>query len=115
MKSAAQETPRAQRFPVSLRVLCRPAGGKTWTEGVTRNASRSGVLFQCPRPLAIGTAVELILGLSLAGVTPPETADMLCEGYIVRAHADVTEDDTATLAATIARYSYLRASSGKRV
>ena len=81
-------------------------------EGVTCNASRSGVLFRCARPLDVGTAVHFILGLSLEGAAPSEAADMMCEGHVVRAR---TDSDEATVAATIKSYSYIRKFLGKQV
>jgi hypothetical protein len=84
-------------------------------EGVTRNASRSGVLFECALALDVGTPVELVLGLSLEGGRPSEAADMMCEGRNVRAQSGSTAGAAATLAATITSYSYLRTFSGRRL
>ena len=58
--------------------------------------------------------MEFVLGLSLAGATPSEAADMMCLGCVVRSQTDPNAD-MATLAATITKYSYLRKFLGKHV
>lgn len=110
--------PRAQRFPIEVRVRCRPQGRKDWSEGTSLNVSRTGVLFTIDRVLPAGMPVEIILELSwttdeeiineLSPATAEAAADILCSGRIVRADYEPPLTATPALAATIESYSFLR-------
>src|SRR5438034_7878144 len=99
--------PRAQRFQIAMPVLWRSLEDREWTEAVSVNASRSGVLFRCDQLLEVGTEIELILALSWESAAPVEAADVMCSGRIVRAETGGADDNSA-LAATIDNYAYIR-------
>jgi hypothetical protein len=98
--------PRAERFPIVTRVLWRPRSGSGWSEGVSVNASRSGVLFRAYELPAIGTEVEMIFALSWAASYPLDGADVSCAGRIVR--ADQRYPGGQAVASTIDSYSFLK-------
>lgn len=98
--------PRAQRFSIATPVFWRQRGNAGWSEGVSVNASRSGVLFRADHSLAVGTELELIFGLSWE-VEWARVADVICFGRIVRADASSPEDARIALAATIDRYTFI--------
>jgi PilZ domain len=49
------------RFAVDKSVKFRPQGRADWQSGRTLNLSRSGLLFACEEPVAVGTVIELVL------------------------------------------------------
>jgi hypothetical protein len=89
-----------------MRVLWRPRGDREWSEAVSVNASRSGVLFQCDQLLVVSTEIELIFALSWDPAASAEVADVICAGHIVRAETDGSDCHSA-LAATIDSYAYI--------
>ena len=100
--------PRARRFPIATRVLWRPQSQRDqsdWSEGMSLNMSRSGVLFRCTRLPATGTQVDLILALSWEACLI-DCADLKCCGRIVRIEERVAGDPA--VATTIEGYSFLK-------
>jgi hypothetical protein len=102
--------PRAQRFDVPMRVLWRTRRASEWFEAVGLNASRTGVLFQSSRSVAVGTDVELTLALSWETAPWIDVADINCFGRIVRVEAQGTPNERPVLAASIDQYSLARES-----
>jgi hypothetical protein len=100
--------PRAQRFPIAVRLLWRRRGDPQWVEAVTENASRSGVLFHSDRLAVVGTEVELILALSWETAPGFEVADVICSGRIARAATTCTDRPVTILATTIDNYSFIK-------
>ena len=99
---------RARRFPVATRVFWRPCGHPEWSQGVSLNASQSGVLFQSDRVVEIGTEVELIFGLSWDPGDNLDVADVKCLARVVRAEERGPGDSGSELAARIESYSFIR-------
>lgn len=93
--------PRAERFVVELPVRYRPVGETTWTYGLTRNISTTGLLFTTLEPLDVDTAIELEVAVPRPFVGH-DHARLTCTGHIVRGMKEA--DDSASLAATIASY-----------
>jgi hypothetical protein len=72
---------RAERFPLEFRVKYRPVGTEPWIEGVTKNISRSGVLFSTEHVFDIDTPIEIDIALRSG---PAAGSDLVCHGRIVR-------------------------------
>jgi hypothetical protein len=102
--------PRAQRFDVPMRVLWRTLRAPEWFEAVGLNASRTGVLFQSGRCVAVGTEVELTLALGWETAPWNDVADVNCVGRIVRVETTGGANELSVLAASIDQYSLARES-----
>ena len=98
--------PRAERFPIVTPVLWRPRSREDWSKGTSVNTSRTGMLFQTDSLPAVGTEVEVIIGLSWE-TGAAEHADVKCTGRIVR--TDERYPGGPALASTIDSYSFLSA------
>ena len=94
---------RALRYNLQLAVRFRPAGGTTWSDGVTQNVSRSGVLFRAADALDTNTPVELRLALPI-GSSPDAFSEVICSGRIVRTVAPSPSDSRPGIAVAIAHY-----------
>ena len=82
MNQAASERRDARRTPMQTLLRYREIGNADWSEGVTENISRSGILFRGRQMGEARAALEMV-------VIFPETADgpggrALCSGHIVR-------------------------------
>lgn len=106
------EAPRAQRFPVAMRVLWRPRGGTGWFEAMSVNTSRSGVLFRPHHPIEVGAQVELLLPMGHEHVASVTAADVLCRGRIVRVTPGSAAGGGPVVAAKIDSYVFLRERDG---
>lgn len=98
--------PRAERFPIVTRVLWRACAERDWTESVSVNVSRSGLLFHTKDPISVGTKLELIFALSWEPSNPLDTADVRCEGHVVRTEAGSAAG--TAVASTIEFYSLIQ-------
>jgi PilZ domain len=76
-------TPRERRLRHRVSVLFRIPGDDDWTEGVTENVSRAGLLFRASRPLEVGSRIELILEMPHE-LTGGDDARVVCAGSLVR-------------------------------
>ena len=88
---------RARRFPLTLPIRCRRAGGG-WIQGTTINISSSGVLFRTSEPLDVDTQVEMSIVL---GESRARAGELRCDGHIVRIDGGST---TPSMAAAFSRY-----------
>jgi hypothetical protein len=93
-----------------MRVLWRTRQTAEWVEAVGLNASRTGVLFQSGRVVAVGTEIELTLALAWETAPWNDVADVNCFGRIVRVETRSTTNDVPVLAASIDQYSLTRES-----
>jgi hypothetical protein len=102
-------TSRAPRFPIQSRILWRERGTSDWAEGVSLNASATGVLFQCQLDplIAIGTEVELIFAFSWNTAAAVDMADVRCSARTVRAYRPSLDSTGALVAAAIESYSFM--------
>ena len=97
--------PRAQRFPIQTPVRYRESGQTAWSEGVTVNISRSGVLFRAPEVPEPKTVLEMQILLP-AEVTGGMAANVVCLGPVVRAEPPLTSEDRPAVAAAILQYRF---------
>jgi hypothetical protein len=111
--AAALLTQRAQRFSTTVLVLWRPHGQPTWVEGLSVNASRSGILFRSDQFVAVGTEVELIVALSRDLPADFDIADIRCVGHISRVSDERQTGRAPAIAATIECHSFLRYRGGQ--
>ena len=82
---------RAHRYPLALPVRYRRRERGTWSDGLTRNISDSGVLFAPAGPtLVAGTVLQFTIRLPAAA--PRRGATIRCIGRVVR----VTEGECGT-------------------
>ncbi len=76
-------TPRERRLRHSVPVQCRAAGSDTWTEGVTENISRSGLLFRITATYEPGTNLELKFEMPKE-LTGEASAEVIAHGTVAR-------------------------------
>ena len=74
---------RAQRFTVRLPIRYRAVSETGWISGITRNISRTGVLFCGKRVFPVGTKLQLSLTLPLKAKVPLAVT-VLCRGEVAR-------------------------------
>jgi hypothetical protein len=99
--------PRAQRFPIETRILWRRKGSGPWSEGVTLNVSRTGVLFHVHEPFPPGTPIEMVLSFSSA-ILERSAPNVLCSGRIVRTESQTPPIEGPVIAATIDSHAFSR-------
>lgn len=80
---------RAERFLLPLPVRYRMAADTEWFEGRTRDVSGSGIAFHAREELAIGTEIELNLGLEADGKRLPSM--VIARASIVRVLANQSQ------------------------
>jgi hypothetical protein len=101
---------RAPRFTLEIPFYFRRRGESTWREGMTDNISRSGVLFRTPDMLEENTPVDMQFALPYE-ISGQPGALVACRGQIVRTVPADSPDALPALAATIARYRFVRRKS----
>lgn len=74
--------PRAPRMPLQLPLRYRRVGEESWTDAVTQNISRTGILFSSGNGLADEETVEIELHL-------PGVRELHTNGTRVVAHARI--------------------------
>jgi hypothetical protein len=76
-------TPRERRLRHEVPVSFRIAGSEQWNEAVSKNLSRSGLLFTSTTLLQVGQTLELKLEMpkELTGESP---AEVMCEAVVAR-------------------------------
>ncbi len=97
---------RAPRFSMGIPIFWRRRGDATWSDAVSVNVSRSGVLVRAEESPFMGAEVELIFGLSWHPDQAAQLADLICHGRIVR--ADASQLNGRVFAATIDSYAFIR-------
>jgi hypothetical protein len=78
--------PRERRLRHRVPVQFRLPGSEPWSEGITENISRSGLLFRSANSLEIGSSLELIFEMPRE-LTGDADARVVCEGTLVRIEA----------------------------
>jgi hypothetical protein len=81
----------------------RPSGERLWSEGLTENISRSGVLFRTDQPVPLRAPIEMLLALPVE-VGGGENAIVICRGRVVRTEPARGDDQRPAFAATITGY-----------
>src|SRR5947208_17022884 len=84
-------SPRAPRFSIHVTMRYRPTGERLWSEGLTENISRSGVLFRTEHPVPERAAIEMLLALPVE-VGGGENAVVICRGRVVRTEPPRADD-----------------------
>lgn len=102
--------PRAQRFNLQMSLRYRMSNGD-WSEGLTENISRSGVLFRAHEPLPANSQIELRVRMPWE-LTGSRAAEVLCKGRVVRVEVPVGQDSPLALAACIQDYRFLNSQQG---
>jgi PilZ domain len=94
----------------------RPTGERLWSEGLTENISRSGVLFRAEHPMPERAAIEMLLALPVE-VGGGENAVVICRGRVVRTEPPRADDHRPALAATITGYrlTHVQESDPRRI
>lgn len=75
--------PRERRLRHRVAVLYHVVGEETWSDGITENISRSGVLFQSKNPIAVGSVLELNFEMPVE-LTGESATRVLSRGTVVR-------------------------------
>lgn len=96
---------RAQRFELQVPLRYRTRGENAWRRGETENISASGVLFRGDVFADVNTSIELSLIMPV--VNTDGTAEVVCQGKIVRA-APAARRDLSILAAKILHFRLVR-------
>jgi PilZ domain-containing protein len=109
-KGRAARFVRAPRFSIEIPFYFRRRGETSWQEGMTDNISRSGVLFRTTDMLEENTPVDMQFTLPVE-VSGQPGALVACRGQIVRTVPADSPDALPALAATIARYRFVRRKS----
>lgn len=98
---------RAPRFTIHVPLRYRVKGVKEWSQGETKNISRSGILFCGELALETNTQVELVFVLPIE-VSGEAAAEVVCRGCISRI-GPVTDSETPPIvAAMILDYRFIR-------
>ncbi len=96
---------RAQRFNLQVPLQYRLLGESVWRNGTTENISRSGMLFRVEETIHPNAQLEinLVLPAEIAGMS---TAEVICDGEVVRI-VELKEPIVGpALAAKILRYQF---------
>jgi hypothetical protein len=98
-----------RRFPLTLPVLAKCAGGEVLTQ--TRDISSRGICFFASHEFPVGSTLEFVLTLP-AEMTLTEPIRISCTGRVVRVESK--EDGTpAAIAAVIDDYEFLVSGAGR--
>ena len=106
MSTFAVHVERPTRFELGLPVQFRPVGGSRWMDGISRDISRSGLLFRSESAVPLGTELEVIIAMPKE-LTGCRTVQVVCTGKVVR-QLGQAEADTNFLALEITDYSLVR-------
>jgi len=102
--------PRERRLRHCVAVQFRVGSNYVWTDGMTENISRSGLLFRSPKPIEAGSAIELDFDMPQE-ITGEMNARVLCEGKVVRVEAlpvtRTNKQPTFLVACSIKQYNFL--------
>ncbi len=100
---------RARRFPLSLPVRYRRPGDLAWMDGVTIDASRTGVLFAADAPV-LRSGEEVEFRIRLPAIRGPCGSEVRCIGRVQRVVPGQSEGARVAVAVAIDRYRLVPAS-----
>ena len=107
-KSAWQ--PRDRRLRHRVVAQFRISSNYVWIDGMTENISRSGLLFRSPKPIEVGSAIELDFEMPQE-ITGELNSRVLCEGRVVRVSAvppnRTNKQPMFLVACSIKQYNFL--------
>ena len=102
--------PRERRLRHRVAVQFRISSNYVWTDGMTDNISRSGLLFRSPKLVEVGSAIELDFEMPQE-ITGEANSRVLAEGKIVRVEAvPLTRNNKQPMflvACAIGQYNFL--------
>ncbi len=98
---------RARRFDLEIPLRYRVPGDSTWCNGVTKNISCTGVLFQSRDRAAPGTLMEITLRFPNA-MLQHGAAELLCRGSVIRSERREEGGDSSIMATTSTYYRLVR-------
>lgn len=98
--------PRARRIKLEAPVRFRVKNLGTWSEGVIRNLSQSGVLLRGPQRFPENTLVEMVFEMP-EEISGQKNSKVLCQGRITRMKESARESETHEFAASILDYKFL--------
>lgn len=98
---------RAPRYGIQMTMLYRADGETEWHNAQIENISRSGVLFRVDEVLKVSALVEMRLVLP-PGMAGKESAEILCQGWVVRSSPLSADENPYRMAAKILDYRFVR-------
>ena len=102
--------PRERRVRHRVAVQFRISSNYVWIDGMTENISRTGLLFRSPKPIEVGSAIELDFEMPVE-ISGGGNARVLCEGKVVRLEAvplsRTNKQPTFLVACAIKQYNFL--------
>lgn len=102
---------RAPRFGIHMGMRYRVGGESEWHDAEMENISRSGVLFRVGENLKVSDLVEMRFMLP-PGMAGKESAEVLCQGWVVRSSPPASDDQLHLMAAKILDYRFVRDLAG---
>ena len=98
---------RAPRYEMQMGLRYRASGETEWREAQIENISRSGVLFRVGESLRVSEFVEMRFMLP-PGMAGKESAEILCQGWVVRSAPPSADEKLHRMAAKILEYRFVR-------
>ena len=98
---------RAPRFGIQMGMRYRVGGETEWHDAQMENISRSGVLFRVGETLKVTERVEMRFMLP-PGMAGKESAEVLCQGWVVRSSPPAADEKLHRMAAKILDYHFVR-------
>jgi hypothetical protein len=98
--------PRARRIKLDAPSRYRVKNLGTWSEGVIRNLSQSGVLLRGPQRFPQNTLVEMVFEMP-EEISGQKNSKVLCQGRITRLKDSADEAEFHEFAASILDYKFL--------
>ena len=102
---------RAPRYEMQMDMRYRAASETEWRDAQIENISRSGVLFRVGETLKVSELVEMRFLLP-PGMAGKESAEVLCQGWVVRSSPPAAEEQLHLMAAKILEYRFVRDLAG---
>ena len=98
--------PRARRIKLESPARYRVKNLGTWSEGVIRNLSQSGVLMRGPQRFPQNTLVEMVFEMP-EEISGQKNSKVLCQGRITRMKDADDQTEYHEFAASILDYKFL--------
>ena len=98
---------RAPRYDMQMGMRYRVGGETEWHDAEMENISRSGVLFRVGETLQVSELVEMRFMLP-PGMAGKESAEVLCQGWVVRSSPPSADEKLHRMAAKILDYRFVR-------
>lgn len=98
--------PRARRIKLEAPVRYRVKNLGTWSEGVIKNLSQSGVLLVGPQRFPENTLVEMVFEMP-EEISGQKNSKVLCQGRVIRMKEIRSEGKEAEFATSILDYKFV--------